>query len=99
MEPTLDEAIASLFGPHQPKTAGSGPQVVPTAAALTATAVAPGVGAAAPAVGAPSSNQGKERAQLGEAQRAYGKGDWVRFGDAMGKLKVLLDTPSPASRN
>ena len=106
MEPTLDEAIASLFGPHQPKTAGAGPQVLPTAAALTATAAAPAAGAAssnqgaaAPIVGAPSSNQAKERAQLGDAQRAYGKGDWARFGDAMGKLKVLLDTPSPASRN
>ena len=29
MEPTLDEAIASLFGPHQPKTVGSGAQLRP----------------------------------------------------------------------
>jgi uncharacterized membrane protein (UPF0182 family) len=106
MEPTLDEAIASLFGPHQPKTVGSGPQVAPTAAALAATAAAPTVGvpssnpgAASSNQGAASSNQGRERAQLDAAQRAYGKGDWVKFGDAMGKLKVLLDTPAPASRN
>jgi uncharacterized membrane protein (UPF0182 family) len=98
MEPTLDEAIAALFGQHQPKMAGSGPQVPEVAAASAAIAAAPMVGAAAPAVGAPSSNQARERAQLGEAQRAYGKGDWVKFGDAMGKLKVLLDTPSPTSR-
>jgi uncharacterized membrane protein (UPF0182 family) len=88
MEPTLDEAIASLFGQHRPKIVDSGPQVPPTA------------GAASSNLGAPSSsNQGRERAQLGVAQRAYGKGDWAKFGDAMGKLKVLLDTPSPASRN
>ncbi len=32
VEPTLDEAIASLFGPHQPKTVGSGAQLPPTTA-------------------------------------------------------------------
>jgi uncharacterized membrane protein (UPF0182 family) len=99
MEPTLDEAIASLFGPHRPTTVGSGPQVAPTAAALTATAAAPTVGAASSNPGAASSNQGRERAQFDAAQQAYGKGDWIRFGDAMDKLKVLLDTPRPASRN
>jgi hypothetical protein len=85
---------------------GSGPQVAPTAAALTATAAAPTAGAASSNPGAASSNQGAassnqggERAQFDAAQHAYGKGDWIRFGDAMDKLKVLLDTPRPASRN
>jgi hypothetical protein len=57
------------------------------------------VGAASSNPGAASSNQGRERAQFDAAQQAYGKGDWIRFGDAMDKLKVLLDTPRPASRN
>ena len=85
MEPTLDEAIASLFGPHRPKTVDSGPQVPPTASEPTADV-------------ASSSYRGHERAQLGEAQKAFGKGDWKRFGEAMTKLKVLLDTPPPSSR-
>jgi hypothetical protein len=39
------------------------------------------------------------RAQLGDAQQASGQGDWNKFGDAMDKLKVLLDTSPPATRN
>jgi hypothetical protein len=42
---------------------------------------------------------GQERAQLGDAQQAYGKGDWTKFGDAMDKLKILLNQPTPESRN
>jgi uncharacterized membrane protein (UPF0182 family) len=89
MEPTLDQAIAALFGPHRPKTLGSGPQVAPTAAAPTV------VGAAGSDLG----QVGQERAQLGDAQQAYGKGDWTKFGDAMDKLKILLNQPTPVSRN
>jgi uncharacterized membrane protein (UPF0182 family) len=85
MEPTLDEAIASLFGPHQPKTVTAGAQLPPT----TAT----------PAVINADSAWSHARAQLGDAQQASGQGDWNKFGDAMDKLKVLLDTPPPATRN
>jgi uncharacterized membrane protein (UPF0182 family) len=85
MEPTLDEAIASLFGPHQPKTVGAGAQLPPTTAA--------------PAVVNADSAWGQARAQLGDAQQASGQGDWNKFGDAMDKLKVLLDAPPPAASN
>jgi hypothetical protein len=42
---------------------------------------------------------GQARAQLGDAQQASGQGDWNKFGDAMDKLKVLLDAPPPAASN
>ena len=72
-EPTLDEAIASLFGPHQPKTVGSGAQLPPT----TATPAA---------FNADSRTGARPRRER-------------KFGDAMDKLKVLLDVPPPAARN
>jgi uncharacterized membrane protein (UPF0182 family) len=78
MEPTLDEAIAALFGPNPPKAAaaaGTGPTTVATAAGLA-----------------------EARTQLGDAQDASGRGDWTQFGDAMEKLKVLLNAPPPAAR-
>ena len=85
MEATLDEAIASLFGPNQPKVVGSSAPLPPT----TAT----------PAVLNDNTDWSQARAQLGDAQQASGQGDWNKFGDAMDKLKVLLDTSPPATRN
>ena len=41
---------------------------------------------------------GQARTQLGDAELASGHDDWSKFGDAMDKLKVLLDTP-PVTRN
>ncbi len=81
MEPTLDEALASLFGEHQPQAANAGPQ--PTTP--SATAAVPGVLAA---------GLTQARAQFDEVQKAARQGDWTKFGDAMDKLKALLAKPA-----
>ena len=85
MEPTLDEAIASLFGQHQPKTVGSNAQPAPAIA--TAAVLNTGSGWV------------QARGQLDDAQQASGQGDWAKFGDAMDKLKVLLETPPSGAKN
>jgi len=79
MEPTLDEALAALFGAHPPKTAGS-------PAETTTNAAAP----AGPSVPA---DLVQARAQLEAVEKDAGRGDWTKFGDAMDKLKVLLEGP------
>jgi uncharacterized membrane protein (UPF0182 family) len=79
MEPTLDEALAALFGANPPKIVGSSAQT-PTNAATPA-----GPGGPADLMQA--------RAQFEDVEKAVGHGDWTKFGDAMDKLKVLLESP------
>jgi len=81
MEPTLDEAIASLFGSNIPKTAAAAGQSAPAAAAPADIQTPAGLAQA--------------RTQLIDAQNASGQGNWTGFGDAMEKLKGLLDSPPP----
>ena len=85
MEPTLDEAIGSLFGAHPPETVGSGAE--PSTSGVTSVAVNTGSG------------WGQARTEFGDAQRAIGKGDWVKFGDAMDKLKSLLANSTVATHD
>jgi uncharacterized membrane protein (UPF0182 family) len=82
MEPTLDEALAALFGGHRPQTVGS--EAEPTTPSLMPVALNPGSG------------WGQARMEFGDAQQAMEKGDWPRFGDAMDKLKTLLANPEVA---
>jgi uncharacterized membrane protein (UPF0182 family) len=82
MEPTLDEALAALFGTHPPQAAGSGAE--PTTVGATPVAESAGSG------------WGQARTEFGEAEQAVGKGDWAKFGDAMDKLKTLLANPAVA---
>jgi len=84
MEPTLDEAIAALFGPNGPKTAGA---AAPTGPAATA-----------PANIATASALKEARTQLDNAQDASGQGDWTKFGDAMEKLRAMLRAPPPSAQ-
>ena len=85
MEPTLDEALAALFGTHPPQMAGSGAEF----ATVGATPVAESAG----------SGWGQARTEFGEAEQAVGKGDWAKFGDAMDKLKTLLANPAVAEHD
>jgi uncharacterized membrane protein (UPF0182 family) len=79
MEPTLDEALNTLFG-TQPATA-QGPKAVTT-------------GAATGAITPPQSGSGPARAQFEDAQKAMQQGDWDKFRKAMEALKHLLANPS-----
>jgi uncharacterized protein len=79
MEPTLDEALAALFGAHPPKTAGSPAETT--------------TNAAAPAGPSGPADLVQARAQFENVEKAVGRGDWTKFGDAMDKLKVLLEGP------
>jgi len=81
MEPTLDEAIAALFGSKPPALAGAHAQ---SAAAGGARVDSDAVGGFAEA-----------RTHLEDAQEASGQGDWTKFGDAMDKLKALLNAQQP----
>lgn len=74
MEPTLDEAIASLFS-QQPPTSGT---VAPTQAASSQQ----------PKEAAPQ--LGQARSQYEAAQKAMQQGDWESFGRAMQALGHLL---------
>ena len=80
MEPTLDEALAALFGSAQGKPAAaqaSGTQT--TGAAVGTSARGPDIGPA--------------RAEFEDAQKAMQQGDWDKFGKAMEALKTLLASP------
>ena len=76
MEPTLDEALTSLFGAHQPQTASAGSQPATP-------------GATSDVLEVPT-DLTQARAQFDDVQKAAGHGDWTKFGDAMDKLKALL---------
>ena len=80
MEPTLDEALAALFGTPQAKpVAAQEPSTQTTGAALGTTAHGPDIGQA--------------RIQFEDAQKAMQQGDWDKFGKAMEALKTLLASP------
>jgi uncharacterized membrane protein (UPF0182 family) len=78
MEPTLDEAVAALFGSPPP--------------AITGQATGQAVPASAPAAQAaqPSPNLEKARSEFDAAQKAMQEGNWEEFGKAMQKLNQLL---------
>jgi uncharacterized protein len=80
MEPTLDEALASLFvtPPKSPSMAG-----------------APQVFAAPPRTAPTQPDYGQARRTFEEAQRAMQRGDWKKFGAAMEELKRQLVGPAP----
>jgi uncharacterized membrane protein (UPF0182 family) len=80
MEPTLDEALAALFGP---------PRTAPVAAQGRGSET---TGSAAGAV-AHGSDNGQARAQFEEVQKAMQQGDWAKYGKAMEALKTLLASP------
>jgi hypothetical protein len=77
MEPTLDEALADLFGAQQPQN--------PRPQNLGATA------AAQPQL-QPPPQLGEARSQLEAAQKAMKQGDWDAFGKAMQSLERTLGT-------
>jgi uncharacterized membrane protein (UPF0182 family) len=89
MEPTLDEALNSLFGTPQ------------TQAAVKKTLAPQPV--SAPAETEPVANQlstaqtreaGAARKRFDDAQQAIQHGDWKKFGKAMDALKRQLDSPT-----
>ena len=80
MEPTLDEALAALFG---------SPQKQPVAAQGRGTETVGAAGGTA----ARGPDNGQARAQFEEAQKAMQQGDWDKFGKAMEALKTLLASP------
>lgn len=74
MEPTLDEAVADLFGPQQ------APQVPGVATSS----------ASPPPAAQPAPELGKAKTVFDQAQKAMQKGDWESFGKAMQQLNTLL---------
>lgn len=80
MEPTLDEALADLFGAQQPQQAGG-------LAAST-----PAVQTAQPK---PQPQLNQARSQFAAAQKAMRQGDWEDFGKAMQQLNKLLNSSQP----
>jgi hypothetical protein len=77
MEPTLDEALADLFGAQQPQN--------PRPQNSGATA------ASQPHL-QPPPQLGEARSQLEAAQKAMKQGDWDAFGKAMQSLERTLST-------
>jgi hypothetical protein len=87
MEPTLHEALNSLFGTPQ------------TQAAVKKTLASQAVGAPeqiTPQQEAPTHQQdyGQARMRFEDAQKAMQQGDWKKFGKAMEELKRQLAGPS-----
>jgi hypothetical protein len=80
MEPTLDGAIADLFGPQQPQVEGAVP--------------APAASAAVPQQPPPQLNEARK--QLDAAQKAMKQGDWENFGKAMQSLSHALNSNGSA---
>jgi uncharacterized membrane protein (UPF0182 family) len=80
MEPTLDEAMNSLFGSQPPLTATAEGR-----SAQTAGGVSSGLNHAQDTTPA--------RLQLEDAQKALQTGNWTQFGTAMESLKELLASP------
>jgi uncharacterized membrane protein (UPF0182 family) len=85
MEPTLDEALAALFGAHHSPAIGA--------------AAEPTIAGAPPGAPGSGASWGQARSEFGDAQQAMEKGDWPGFGDAMDKLKTLLAKPEVAAHN
>ena len=80
MEPTLDEALTSLFGaPAKSPSVESAPQVSP----------------APPRTAPAQPDYGQARLRFEEAQRALQRGDWKKFGAVMEELKKQLVGPTP----
>jgi hypothetical protein len=75
MEPTLDEALADLFGAQQPQKAGG----------MAASAMQP------QAQMQSQPQLGEARNQLAAAQKAMQEGNWEDFGKAMQQLSRLLN--------
>ncbi len=78
MEPTLDEALAALFGaPQAPVGAPAAPHPLTNQLSVAA---------------APEFARAKKA--FDDAQQALKQGDWIAFGKAMDALKGQLDSPS-----
>jgi hypothetical protein len=77
MEPTLDGALADLFGAQQPQSA--------QAAAQASSLPQPKP--------QPEPQLGAARTQLEAAQKAMQQGNWEEFGKAMQSLSRLLSAP------
>lgn len=80
MEPTLDEALAALFGKRQPETAK--------------TSIHPETTGIAVGMSSPGSEPEQAKVQFEDAQKAMQEGDWETFGKAMAGLKRLLAGPA-----
>jgi len=78
MEPTLDEALADLFGSQQPQQAGNLTQ------ANTATPP--------PNPQQPPPQFGQARSKFAAAQKAMQQGNWEDFGKAMQQLNQILNS-------
>ena len=82
MEPTLDQAMARLFGQSERSTAPPKPGTAPPATAPTGTTAPP------PATGRLASEAHDIYRRAMEAQRA---GDWAKYGEEIKRLGELLE--------
>jgi len=77
MEPTLDEALAALFGTQPSTTQARATQTTGSATGANTHQV----------------DSSQARTQFEDAQKAMQQGDWDKFGKAMEALKQLLANP------